>query len=60
MYSLNGDNKALMPWDIYPELFAPEKEIYEQQCNEERFEDYKLQRKEYAAMMNARRNRGEV
>ena len=37
-----------------------EKEIYERLSSEEKFEDYKLQRKEYAAMMNAKRNRGEV
>lgn len=60
MCGINGENKAVMPWDIYPKLFEKEKEIYERLSSEEKFEDYKLQRKEYAAMMNAKRNRGEV
>lgn len=58
MHGLNGEDKIVMPWDIYPQLFAAEKEIYEQKNSDEQFEEYKQQRKEYAAMMNAKRKGG--
>lgn len=56
--SINGNSKYLKPWDLFPELFKDEQEFYEQQRVEEQFEDYKQQRREYASMMNAKRNRG--
>lgn len=57
-HGLDGNNKVIKPWDLFPELFKKEQEFYEQQYSEERFNDYKSKRKEYAAMMNARRNMG--
>lgn len=56
--SLSENGRVVKPWDIFPELFKKEQELYEQQYSEERFNDYKQQRKEYAAMMNAKRNMG--
>ena len=60
MHGLNGEEKVVMPWDIYPKLFDVEREVYEQKNCDERFEEYKQQRKEYAAMMNAKRREGGV
>lgn len=56
--SINGNSNHLKPWDLFPELFKDEREFYEQQRVEEQFEDYKQQRREYALMMNAKRNKG--
>ncbi len=56
--SQDATKKIIMPWDLYPELFKEEKELYEQRVQEETFDDFKAKRKEYAAMMNARRNTG--
>lgn len=55
---ISGNDKVIKPWDLFPELFREEQEHYEQQRSEEQFNDYKQQRREYAAMMNARRNLG--
>lgn len=55
---ISGNDKIIKPWDLFPELFKEEQEFYAQQREEERFADYKQQRREYAAMMNAKRNMG--
>lgn len=57
---LNGEKRVMMPWDMFEELFAEEKEIYMQQCSEMEFEEYKNQRRQYAAVFNKRKSRGEV
>lgn len=54
-------NEIAMPhtWDVYPELFAEEKEAYKRRQKAEALERAKISRKEYAAKYNEmRRQRG--
>lgn len=53
-YMLNGKGKIVWPWDIYPDLFKEEQEVYEKQMEERKFEEFKQQRKMYVERMNAR------
>jgi len=56
-YSLNGEKKVVMPWDMFEELFAEEKEIYVQKCIEADFDEFKNRRRAYAAEFNRRKRR---
>lgn len=58
--SINGNDKFIKPWDLFPELFKEEQEFYEKQRSEQQFEDYKQQKREYASLMNAKRMGKEV
>lgn len=54
-------NEIVLPnsWDVYPELFAGEKEAYEKHQKAEALEQARASRKEYAARYNEiRRKRG--
>lgn len=58
--SINGNDRVIKPWDLFPELFKEEQEFYEKQRSEQQFEDYKQQKREYASLMNAKRMGKEV
>lgn len=48
-------SKIMQPWDVYPELFAEDKEIAEKYREEIEFEKYKEARKRHAMEFNKRR-----
>ncbi|WP_434310167.1 hypothetical protein [Hominifimenecus sp. rT4P-3] len=49
------------PWDVYPDLFADEKAVYEeQQQSEQALAELKSRRKEYAAWYNKNRKSTEL
>ena len=48
-------SKIMQPWDVYPELFAEDKELAEEYQKEIEFEKYKEARKRHALEFNKRR-----
>lgn len=52
---LNSENKARMPWDFYPQLFAEEKQEYERRLADEQVEVARENRKAYAVELRRRR-----
>lgn len=52
---MNQNVNAIKPWDIYPELFEEEKKLYEIKREKDDLETYKQRKREYAAMVNAKR-----
>lgn len=57
---LNSENKARLPWDFYPELFAAEKAEYEKTQAAEQAHTARENRKAYAAELKRRREMGLV
>lgn len=52
------DQDVPHPWDYYPELFADDKKVFEEQKIQEEQEEYKIARKAYIAEFNRRRQQG--
>lgn len=53
-FMADKDHPEPRPWDYYPQLFASEKQAIEQTEEEEKFEDYKEQKRAYIKAFNAR------
>lgn len=49
---LDEKAKELHPWDMYPELFAEEKQKYDQDQEEDEFERFKVRRRRFAQEHN--------
>lgn len=49
---IDEDSKPLLPWDMYPELFSEERQIYMDQRAEDEFEKFKEKRRRFAAEYN--------
>lgn len=50
-------NEIVKPWDIYPELFAEEKRLYDQEKQQDDAVRIRETRRAYAQEFNARRQR---
>lgn len=48
------DYKAFQLWDLFPELFKEEKQLYEESKQEKEFISFKEKRRAYAARINQR------
>jgi len=48
------DYKVLQLWDLFPELFKEEKQLYEESKQEKEFISFKEKRRAYAARINQR------
>lgn len=52
---LNTANKARQPWEVFPNLFAEEKELHEKQMARQQMDTARENRKKYAAELKRRR-----
>ena len=54
-----SDYKFTNFWELFPDWFEKEKEKYEEEKEREEFEKFKEKRRQYAAMLNKKMNRGD-
>lgn len=52
---LPDDYKKPQLWDYFPDLFAKEKEMYEKEQEEEKFEEFKEGRRRFAEQLRLKR-----
>ena len=52
------DYKFTHLWDVFPEWFDKEKELYETEKEQEEFEAFKEKRRQFAVSHNNKMNRG--
>lgn len=53
------DYKKIQLWDVYPDLFQKEKDLYEAETDDREFESFKEKRRQFAARHNIKMNRGD-
>ena len=54
----NENARTPQPWDYHEKLFAEEKEVFEENDQERRFQEYQARRKDYFDEINRRRQQG--